>query len=196
MSKSGASTKSRSDEPEETREEGTEGEEQLETRSRAEEARSDASRGSEDRAKEERDAAMRAIAWDYSALPPPPKTPENADYSYRYVRVELAKEPDMGNFGRALQRGFVPVTPDELPGFHAPHIKHGQFEGMIGIQGLVLCKIPKEFLKIKQEIVARGNSRLENAVKNDALRIQDRRMPFVDHENSSSVSKGIRLRAD
>jgi len=161
---------------------------------RANEDRTSEVRAADDRSEEERLAMSRAVAWDYSTLPAPPDSPANADFAYRYVRVELANVPDPGNFGRALQRGFVPVQPEELPGFHAPTIKNGDFNGMIGIQGLVLCKIPKSFLKVKKDMIAKKNDLLVRAVQDNALSIQDKRMPFVDHKNESSVSRGVALR--
>ena len=65
----------------------------------------------------------------------------------------------------------------------------GRFKGNIEVGGLLLCRIPEEFLKQKAEYYANQNRAQMESVDNNFLRQSDARMPLFS-EKSSKVSFG------
>jgi len=68
-------------------------------------------------------------------------------------------------------------------------IKSGQYDGCIGIGGLVLARIPEEILKARSEYFSRLTSEQIHAVDNDLMKEQRPGMP-INIERQSRVTFG------
>ena len=53
-------------------------------------------------------------------------------------------EDDKVNVHSKLREGWEPVRKDQYPDFEAPVIDEGQYQGVIGHGGLMLCRMPAE----------------------------------------------------
>lgn len=65
----------------------------------------------------------------------------------------------------------------------------GRFKGNIEMGGLMLCRIPEEFLKQRESYYANQNKSQMEAVDNNFLRESDPRMPLFA-EKKSKVTFG------
>jgi hypothetical protein len=65
----------------------------------------------------------------------------------------------------------------------------GPFKGNIEIGGLMLCRIPSEFLKQREAHFSAQNKAQMDAVDNNLMRENDPRMPLFK-ESSSKVTFG------
>ena len=64
-----------------------------------------------------------------------------------------------------------------------PVIDDGRYKGVVGVGGLLLAKVPIEIAKQRQEYMSRRHSERSDAVNNDLMKEQDKRMPInVDRQ--------------
>jgi hypothetical protein len=93
---------------------------------------------------EGRNAVERPKQWQpASTLPEPDKEP---GYSYRWVRISSLNNPDAGNISSKLREGWEPVRIEEQPKYKYLASTNSQFKDSVEIAGLLLCKIPSEFM--------------------------------------------------
>ncbi len=69
-----------------------------------------------------------------------------------------------------MRQGYELVRRDEYPDFEAPVIETGKYEGVFGVGGLVLARIPIETVSERSEYFAKRNADQQEAVDHDMLR--------------------------
>ena len=136
----------------------------------------------------------RAKPWKMpSALELPEEAIEEAmsqGIVYRWVRESIVGQDDKTNVSKRFREGFVPVRPEELPGFHdLPIVDNGRHAGVIGVGGLILCKIAKEIADQRNEYFANQTNNQMRAVENDLMREENPAMP-ISREMKSRVTFG------
>lgn len=88
----------------------------------------------------------------------------------RWIRTELGGTDDSANLARSMQEGWKLRSADSVPdNFPVPTISHGKHAGAIGVQGLVLCEMPKTRLAQREAYYAAQNKRQNDAVTADLL---------------------------
>tara|TARA_R100001163_G_scaffold64937_1_gene60471 strand:+ start:1791 stop:2174 length:384 start_codon:yes stop_codon:yes gene_type:complete len=118
-----------------------------------------------------------------------PPAPEG--YKHRWIRAEVRGFDDRKNISARLREGYELVRQDEYPDFEAPVVDSGKYEGVFGVGGLLLARIPLETV---QERSAYFNERSQDqmtAVDNDMLRENSHSsMKFSKPERQSRVTFG------
>lgn len=99
-----------------------------------------ASRESETRAKNERPAKWRPPEM----LPTPNPIP---GYVFRWVRCATMGEPDPTNISSKRREGWEFVRAEDHPELMIPSSNTGKYAGLVENGGLVLAKIPEEFMR-------------------------------------------------
>jgi hypothetical protein len=138
---------------------------------------------------ENRAAAERPKQWQpASALPEPDKQP---GYAYRWVRVSTMNTSDPKNMSAKLREGWEPVRIEEQPKFKLLVDPNSRFKDNVEVAGLLLCKIPEDFVQQRnQYFTGKARSNLE-AVDNNFMRENDPRMPlFSERKSKTSFGKG------
>ena len=97
-----------------------------------------------------------------------PNPPEG--YVHRWVRLESRGQDDRKNVMARLREGWEPVRADEYPDFESPIVEEGKFEGVIGVGGLILCRIPIETVQERDQFFASKTQNQMDAVDNDMMR--------------------------
>jgi len=143
---------------------------------------------------EARKNSERPKAWKMpSALELPEEAVEIAKSQgivYRWVRESIAGQDDKTNVSKRFREGFEPVRPEELPGYHdLPIVDDGRHAGIIGVGGLILCKIPKEIADQRNEYFENQTNNQMTAVENDLMREENPAMP-ISREMKSRVTFG------
>lgn len=140
---------------------------------------------------ESRVAAERPKVWQpASTLPEPDKQP---GYAYRWVRVSSLGQADPRNMSGKLREGWEPVRIEEQPKFQMLVDPNSRFKDNIEVAGLLLCKIPSEFMHQRREYFAQKNQAQIDSVDNNFMRENDPRMPlFRDAKSTASFGKGNR----
>lgn len=99
----------------------------------------DASRVDEDgtiASRSERRISFRDEFMEF-ALPTPPK---NDQWHYFWWSTTSQHDP----LQRRIRLGYEVVTPEMLPGFGDFRVKNGQHEGAIGVNEMILLRVPRE----------------------------------------------------
>ena len=138
---------------------------------------------------ETRATAERPRTWQpASVLPEPDKQP---GYSYRWVRVSQMNQADPRNLSSKLRQGWEPVRIEEQPQFKMFVDPDSRYKDNIEVQGLLLCKIPVEFVEQRKEYYANQNKAQMESVDNNFMRENDPRMPlFSDRKSKTSFGRG------
>ena len=119
-------------------------------------------------------------------LPEPDKQP---GYAYRWIRTSTLNNADPRNVSAKLREGWEPVRVEEQPKFALLIDPNSRYKDNIEIGGLLLCKIPAEFVEQRAEYYASQTDAQTRAVDNNMMRENDPRMPLFN-ERKSTVSFG------
>jgi len=136
-----------------------------------------------------RAAAQRPTKWSQAELlPEPDKQP---GYTYRWIRVSLLTNSDPRNISSKFREGWEPVTIEEQPKFRFMVDDSSRFKDNIEIGGLLLCKVPEEFMQQRAAHFEQVSSKQTEAVDNNLMRQSDPRMPlFQERRSTVSFGKG------
>ena len=132
---------------------------------------------------------QRPEAWrPPEALPSPDARP---GWSHRWIRLSTLGTADPSNISSKLREGYEPCKADEYPELMMHATTEGRFKGNIEVGGLMLCRIPEEFLRQKSAYYANQNKAQMESVDNNFLRESDPRMPlFSDKKTKVSFGSG------
>jgi len=139
------------------------------------------------RAQKTREKTERPTNWKPpSILDAPPAPP---GFIHRWIRTEILGQDDKPNFTKRLREGYEPVRADEFPDFECAVIDEGKFNGVIGIGGLILARLPVEVAESRTQYFAQKTSGQMTAVDQDLMREEHPSMP-ITKERSSKVAFG------
>ena len=143
------------------------------------------------RESESRKETMKKTAWAPPSSLDAPPAPQG--YAHRWIRTSVTGFEDTANVTKKLREGWEFVRADEIlsnPSLgQYPVIKSGQYDGCIGIGGLVLARIPEEILKSRAEYFHKITQDQIHAVDNDLMKEQQPGMP-INIERQSRVTFG------
>ena len=139
------------------------------------------------RASKTRSAKPRRQPWKPPSLldaPPPPD-----GYVHRWIRAEARGFDDRKNLSARVREGWELVRKDEYPDFEAPTIESGSYEGVFGVGGLLLARIPEEIVEERRHYFNQMNSDAMAAVDNDLMKEnQHHSMSLQKPERQSRVT--------
>jgi hypothetical protein len=119
-------------------------------------------------------------------LPSPDARP---GWRHRWVRVSITGQSDPSNVSSKLREGYEPCKAEDYPEMMMHASTEGRFKGNIEVGGLLLCRIPEEFMEQRTDHYAQQNKAQVESVDNNFLRQSDARMPLFA-EKSTKVSFG------
>ena len=112
---------------------------------------------------------------------------------HRWIRTEFMGQEDTGNVSKKLREGWEFVRAEEIKnelGDHDyPVIQSGQYQGLIGVGGLVLARIPQEIVESRKQYFQQVTADQVKAVDQDILREQRPEMP-INVNRQSRVTFG------
>ena len=130
---------------------------------------------------------QRPTAWRApETLPSPDPRP---GYKHRWVRISILGNADPSNISSKLREGYEPCKAEDYPELMLHAATEGRFKGNIEVGGLLLCRIPEEFMEQRADYYAQQNKAQIESVDNNFLRQSDARMPLFA-EKSTKVSFG------
>ena len=136
-----------------------------------------------------RKVAARPEAWrPPETLPTPDERP---GWKHRWVRVSMMGQPDGQNVSAKFREGYEACKIDEYPEMMHLASQDSRFKGNIEIGGLLLCRIPEEFLDQRSAYYDAQNKAQVDSVDNNFLRENDPRMPlFADKKSKVTFGSG------
>ncbi len=120
------------------------------------------------RASKTREKTAQRRPWAPPSTLDAPPAPEG--FKHRWIRAEVRGFDDRKNISARLREGYELVRKDEYPDFEAPVIDSGKYEGVFGVGGLLLARIPVETVKQRNAYYADRNTDQLRAVDNDLMR--------------------------
>ena len=137
------------------------------------------SRAAETRSKTERPKEYKPP----SSLDAPP-APDG--FRHRWIRAESMGFNDSKNIHGRLRSGYELVRADEYKDADYPVVVDGKYAGVIGVGGLLLARIPEELAQSRMDYQKRQTEGQDEAVENDLLKDQDKRMPMKFERSSKN----------
>ena len=136
---------------------------------------------------ETRATTQRITSWKAPEVLPSPEP--RAGWKHRWVRISIMGNADPSNISSKLREGYEPCKAEDYPELMLHAATEGRFKGNIEVGGLLLCRIPEEFMVQRSEYYAQQNKAQVESVDNSFLRQSDARMPLFS-EKSSKVTFG------
>ena len=142
-----------------------------------------------DREQEVRSEFQRADSWKpASLLPEFKKVP---GWAYRWIRTSILNDADNLNVSSKMREGWEPVKLADHPEMKLMVDQNSRFKDGVEIGGLLLCKIPEEFVSQRKAHYATKSQQQADAVDNSFLKQSDARMPlFSEKKSTTSFGKG------
>jgi hypothetical protein len=119
-----------------------------------------------------------------------PQAPDG--FRHRWIRVESMGFNDTKNIHGRLRSGYELVRADEYDSEEYPVVVDGKYAGVIGVGGLLLARIPEELAQQRVDYQRRQTEGQDEAIENDLLRDQDKRMPISVDRNSKHTFGGTK----
>jgi hypothetical protein len=113
-----------------------------------------------------------------------PQAPDG--FRHRWIRAESMGFNDTKNIHGRLRSGYELVRADEYDTEEYPVVLDGKYAGVIGVGGLLLARIPEELAQSRVAYQQRQTEGQDEAVENDLLKDQDKRMPMKFERSSKN----------
>lgn len=136
---------------------------------------------------ENRTVTQRPTAWRAPDVLPNPD--DRPGWKHRWVRISILGNTDPSNISAKLREGYEPCKAEDYPELMLHAATEGRFKGNIEVGGLLLCRIPEEFMDQRAKHYENTNKAQVESVDNSFLRQSDARMPLFA-EKSTKVSFG------
>jgi hypothetical protein len=108
-----------------------------------------------------READSRQVAMHRPEAWRPPETLPSPDerpgWKHRWVRTSTMGTADPSNISSKLREGYEPCKGEDYPELMMHATTEGRFKGNIEVGGLLLCRIPDEFLKQRMDYYSNQN---------------------------------------
>jgi len=141
------------------------------------------------RATKTRAAKPRRKPWQPPSMLDAPDPPDG--FVHRWIRAEVRGFDDRKNISARIREGWELVRKEEYPEFEAPTIDSGRYEGVFGVGGLLLARIPVEIVDERTDYFLQRNAEAMQAVDNDLMKeTQHHSMAIQKPERQSRVTFG------
>lgn len=125
-----------------------------------------------------REATQRIQSWDNPSNLPSPT--EEAGWVFRYIRTSLLGNTDNPNVSKKFREGWLPCRLEDHPELQIHMMDHNSEwakKGNVEIGGQLLCKMPKDQAKARDEHFQNIAHTQMESVDNAYFKDQDSRMP-------------------
>ena len=143
--------------------------------------------------KDENKTSRAAVTRSKTERPKEYKPPSSLDapqapdgFRHRWIRVESMGFNDTKNIHGRLRSGYELVRADEYDTEEYPVVLDGKYAGVIGVGGLLLARIPEELAQSRVDYQQRQTEGQDEAIENDLLKDQDKRMPMKFERSSKN----------
>ena len=120
------------------------------------------------RAETTREKSVRRKPWAPPSMLYAPPAPDG--FKHRWIRAETRGFNDSKNISAKMREGWELVRKDEYPDFEAPVVDSGKYEGVFGVGGLLLARIPVETVAERTDYFSQRNADQMTAVDQDMMR--------------------------
>ena len=120
-------------------------------------------------------------------LPMPDPRP---GWKHRYIRISTMGQSDPSNISSKFREGYEPCKAEDYPEMMMHATEEGRFKGNIEVGGLLLCRIPAEFIDQRNAYYNKQNQAQMESVDNTFMKNSDPRMPlFKDRRSEVTIGR-------
>ena len=106
--------------------------------------------------------------WAPPSMLDAPPAPDG--FKHRWIPAETRGFDDTKNISAKMREGWELVRKDEFPDFEAPVVESGKYEGVFGVGGLILARIPVETVQERSNYFNNKSRDQMDAVDYDMMR--------------------------
>lgn len=139
------------------------------------------------REQETRVAVERPNKWRPPQLLPEPSA--EPGYVFRWIRVSMMGNDDPKNISTRFAEGWEPVKASMHPEIKLFAMGSSRIPDSIEVGGLLLCKIPAEFMEQRSEYFRAKTEESMQSVDSNLMRDSDPRMPLFKNRESTISNK-------
>jgi hypothetical protein len=150
-------------------------------------------RASQTRSSIRDEEARRETAWKPPALLDAPEA--RPGYVQRWVATSIQGKDTPDNVYKRMREGWEPRSADTVKSKLFPTINHGQWEGCIGIEGMLLCEMPEERHQAMKDYYSGKNAEQNESVVGELEALGRRSGQPIYQERKSETSRGRSLSA-
>jgi len=133
------------------------------------------------RSDETREQFIRTETWEPANALPSPNPQEG--WRFRWKRKSVYEFQDVSNMSKGMREGWEPCRLEDHPELHIAVDPDSKNSGLVELGGLILCKIPEERAKARNEYYNNLSHAQINAVESNLLGNEHKSMPmFVDRK--------------
>ena len=118
-----------------------------------------------------------------------PSPDDRPGWKHRWVRVSMMGSADAKNISASFREGYEPCKAEDYPEMMMHAVEDGRFQGNIEVGGLLLCRIPTEFLGQRAEYYEAQNKANMESVDNSFMKDSHPNMKKFS-EKTTKVSFG------
>ena len=127
-------------------------------------------------------------AWKPPSLLDAPEA--RPGYVQRWVATSIQGKESPDNVYKRMREGWEPRKADSVKDPLFPTINHGQWAGSIGIEGMLLCEMPKEKHRAMKEYYHNRSVEANESVAGDLEALGRNNGQPIYQERKSSSSRG------
>ena len=117
---------------------------------------------------ETRSTMQRPTMWRApETLPSPDPRP---GWAHRWVRISVLGDSDPSNISSKLREGYEPCKAEEYPELMLHASTEGRFKGNVEVGGLLLCRVPEEFMEQRAAYYDKQNRAQVESVDNSFMK--------------------------
>ena len=120
------------------------------------------------RANETREKKALRKPWAPPSMLDAPPAPDG--FRHRWIRAETRGFDDTKNISAKMREGWELVRKDEYPDFESPVVESGKYQGVFGVGGLLLARIPLETVAERTDYFNKRSQDQMEAVDHDMMR--------------------------
>jgi len=132
-------------------------------------------------------------AWKPPSLLDAPEA--RPGYVQRWVATSIQGKDTPDNVYKRMREGWEPRSADNVKSKLFPTINHGQWEGCIGIEGMLLCEMPEERHKSMKDYYSGKNAEQNESVVGDLDALGRRTGLPIQQDRQSQTSRGRSISA-
>ena len=136
------------------------------------------------RANQTREKTAQRRPWAPPSMLDAPPAPDG--FAHRWIRAETRGFDDTKNISAKMREGWELVRKDEYPDFEAPIIESGKYEGVFGVGGLILARIPVETVQERSDYFNNKSRDQMDAVDYDMMRENQHSTMTIEKANRQS----------
>ena len=136
------------------------------------------------RANQTREKTAKRKPWAPPSMLDAPPAPDG--FQHRWIRAEVRGFDDRKNISAKMREGWELVRKDEYPDFESPVVDSGKYEGVFGVGGLLLARIPVETVEERTAYFNQRSSDQMEAVDSDMMRENAHSTMTIEKANRQS----------